>query len=69
MPNVEVQGLMEENMILLRVKNNLARPYYRFVKRVFDLVVTIFSLFILLPIMAIIAVIYIGNPGPILFCS
>ncbi len=66
--NVEVQGLMEENMILLRVKNNLARPYYRFVKRVFDLVVTIFSLFILLPIMAIIAVcIYIDNPGPILF--
>ncbi len=66
--NVHVQGLMEENMILLRVKNNLARPYYRLVKRIFDLVVTLCGLVVVLPIGLIIAaLIYIDNPGPVLF--
>lgn len=66
--NVQAQGLMEENTLIIRVKNNLSRPYYRFVKRVFDLVVTLMSLVLLLPIGFIISIlIYIDNPGPVLF--
>lgn len=66
--NVSVQGLMEEDMILLRVQNNLARPYYRFVKRFFDVVVTLFSMLIFIPVGLIISLmIYIDNPGPVLF--
>lgn len=66
--NVQAQGLMEENTLMIRVKNNLSRPYYRFVKRVFDLVVTLISLVFLLPIGLIISIlIYIDNPGPVLF--
>lgn len=66
--NVQAQGLMEENTLMIRVKNNLSRPYYRFIKRVFDLVVTLMSLVLLLPIGLIIAIlIYVDNPGPVLF--
>ena len=28
--NISVQGLMEENMLMVNVQNNLARPFYRF---------------------------------------
>ena len=66
--NVSVQGLMEENMLLVNVKNNLARPYYRFLKRVFDTVLTLAGMIVFLPIGLIIAAfIYISDPGPILF--
>ena len=66
--NIQVQGLMEENMILLRVNNNLARPYYRFVKRVFDICVTLVGLILIIPVGVIIsAMIYIDNPGPVIF--
>lgn len=66
--NVSVQGLMEENMLLVNVKNNLARPYYRFIKRVFDIVLIIGSCLFSIPIMFIIGcVVWISDPGPILF--
>lgn len=66
--NVSVQGLMEENMLLVNVKNNLARPYYRFLKRVFDIVLTLAGMIVFLPIGLIIAAfIYISDPGPFLF--
>lgn len=66
--NVSVQGLMEENMLLVNVKNNLARPYYRFFKRVFDMLSTLCGMIVFLPIGLIIAaIIYITDPGPILF--
>lgn len=66
--NVSVQGLMEENMLLVNVKNNLARPYYRVMKRLFDTVLTLCGMVVFLPIGLIIAaIIYITDPGPILF--
>lgn len=66
--NISVQGLMEESMVLVKVQNNLARRYYRVMKRIFDLVVTLLSLVIFLPVGLIIAVlIYITDPGPVLF--
>lgn len=66
--NISVQGLMEENMLLVNVKNNLARPYYRAMKRIFDTVLTLAGLIIFLPVGLVIgACIYITDPGPILF--
>lgn len=66
--NVSVQGLMEENMLLVNVKNNLARPYYRVMKRIFDLVSTLCGMIVFLPVGLIIAAtIYITDPGPVLF--
>lgn len=68
--NISVQGLMEESMVLVKVQNNLARRYYRVMKRIFDLVVTLLSLVIFLPIGLIIAaLIYITDPGPILYAN
>ena len=55
-------------MLLVNVKNNLSRPYYRFLKRVFDTVLTLAGMIVFLPIGLIIAAfIYISDPGPILF--
>lgn len=66
--NVSVQGLMEENMLLVSVKNNLARPYYRFVKRLFDICLIILSSWFIIPLMiSIAALIYMSDPGPIVF--
>lgn len=66
--NISVQGLMEESMVLVKVQNNLARRYYRVMKRIFDLVVTLVGLVFILPIGLIIAaIIYITDPGPVLF--
>lgn len=66
--NVSVQGLMEENMMLVNVQNNLARPYYRFVKRVFDILLIVASCWISIPIMMIIGGgVWLNDPGPIFF--
>lgn len=66
--NVHVQGLMEENMVLLRVQNNLARPYWRGVKRLFDIVVVIMTSIPLIVVGGIIAVaIKIQTRGPIFY--
>lgn len=66
--NVSVQGLMEENMLLVNVQNNLARPYYRFIKRVFDILLIVGSCWISIPIMMIIGgIVWLNDPGPIFF--
>lgn len=66
--NVSVQGLMEENMLLVNVKNNLARPYYRGLKRAFDMLSTLCGMIVFLPVGLIISgIIYVTDPGPILF--
>ncbi|WP_251454381.1 sugar transferase [Veillonella intestinalis] len=66
--NVSVQGLMEENMILVSVKNNLARPYYRVLKRLFDMVLTLAGMVVFLPFGIIISIlIFVTDPGPVLF--
>ena len=66
--NISVQGLMEENMLMVNVQNNLARPFYRFIKRIFDILLIVGSCWFSVPIMIIIGlVVYISDPGPIFF--
>ncbi|EKU79343.1 undecaprenyl-phosphate galactose phosphotransferase WbaP [Veillonella seminalis] len=66
--NVSVQGLMEENMLLVNVQNNLARPFYRFVKCIFDIFLIVGTCWFSIPIMFIIGcVVWLNDPGPVFF--
>ena len=68
MGGLEVESLFNEKLMILKVKNNLARTYNRFLKVLFDYVLTIVGTICILPILVIIALwIYKDSPGPILF--
>mgnify|MGYP000647633601 FL=1 len=55
-------------MLMVNVQNNLARPFYRFIKRIFDILLIVGSCWFSVPIMIIIGlVVYISDPGPIFF--
>jgi Undecaprenyl-phosphate galactose phosphotransferase WbaP len=53
---VEVLGLLEDRALLLRVPNNLLRPWNLVVKRAFDVVVGTLLGLLLLPLIAVMAV-------------
>jgi undecaprenyl-phosphate galactose phosphotransferase len=62
---VEVLGLMEDRALLLRVPNNLLKPWNLAVKRAFDLAVGGVLAVALLPLIALLAVaIKLESPGP-----
>lgn len=66
--NLQIQGLLEARMMVVQSKNNLARWYNRWAKRIFDLVVALLSLVIIIPVCIVIgAIIYKTDPGPIFF--
>jgi exopolysaccharide biosynthesis polyprenyl glycosylphosphotransferase len=66
--NITARGMMEEQAVILRVQNNLARKSNRIIKRIFDIVVTICGGFFILPFMLFIAVIiYLDSEGPIIY--
>ncbi|WP_457569119.1 undecaprenyl-phosphate galactose phosphotransferase WbaP [Desulfurobacterium sp.] len=66
--NSELYPLFFSELFLLSVKNNLKSATNRFLKRIFDLLVSILLLPILLPIIAIIAVlIKLDSDGPVFF--
>ena len=66
--NISARGMMEEQAVVLRVQNNLARKSNRIMKRIFDIVATVCGGILILPIIAIVAVlIYLDSPGPIVF--
>jgi undecaprenyl-phosphate galactose phosphotransferase len=64
---VEVLGLMEDRALLLRVPNNLLRPWNLAIKRGFDLVVGSILALAALPLLAVFAAgITLDSPGPVL---
>ncbi|WP_455239122.1 undecaprenyl-phosphate galactose phosphotransferase WbaP [Veillonella sp.] len=66
--NISARGLMEEQAIVVRVQNNLAKKSNRIMKRIFDIAATVCGGILILPILAIVAVlIYLDSPGPIVF--
>lgn len=66
--NITARGMMEEQAVVLRVQNNLARKSNRIIKRIFDIVVTICGGVFILPFMLFIAVIiYLDSEGPIIY--
>lgn len=66
--NIQARGLMNEQTLILEVKNNLAQRRNRLFKRIFDIVATVCGGILILPILGIIAIlIYLDSPGPIVF--
>jgi undecaprenyl-phosphate galactose phosphotransferase len=57
-----------EELLVMRMANNLLSPFNRFLKRVFDLAVSFTATILLLPLFLVIAVIIkIDSRGPVLF--
>ncbi len=68
MESAEIESLFNERLVMLRLKNNLARPLNRFVKTVFDYTLTVLGTIAISPILLIIAAwIYKDSPGPVIF--
>ena len=65
---VEVESVFSEKLLILRLKNNLARPLNRIVKTIFDYVLTLVGTICISPILLLIAAwIYHDSPGPVIF--
>lgn len=68
MGGIEVESLFNEKLMLLRLKNNLARSWNRYLKTIFDFVLTLVGTVAISPILIFIAIwIYIDSPGPVIF--
>ena len=65
---VEVESIFNEKLLILRLKNNLARPLNRFIKTIIDYTLTIIGVILISPILIFIAGwIYKDSPGPVIF--
>ncbi|MBR3456628.1 MAG: undecaprenyl-phosphate galactose phosphotransferase WbaP, partial [Selenomonadaceae bacterium] len=65
---LDIETLVDSKLMLLRVRNNLARWYNRLAKRVFDILVSFCGMVFVLPLGLFLAIaIYIDSPGPIVF--
>lgn len=66
--NLEIKKIYQSNMILLGIKNNLAKKTNRRIKRLFDLLVGVIICILILPILIIIFVaIKLDSKGPAFF--
>ena len=66
--NIQARGLMNEQTLILEVKNNLAQRRNRLFKRIFDVTATVIGGILILPVALIAAIlIYLDSPGPIVF--
>ena len=62
--NLEVKKIYESNMLLLGIRNNLARKTNRIAKRIFDIVFSIMVMGIVIPVsIVVMALIMIESPG------
>ncbi len=68
MNGIEAEGFFNEKIILLRLKNNLARPLNKFIKYSFDFIGTLIGMIVISPFLLLICIwIKMDSPGPILF--
>ena len=66
--NTELFHLFYEQIFLINIRNNMKSITSRFVKRLFDLTVSVMALPLLLPLIGIIAVVIkIESPGPAIY--
>lgn len=62
--NLEVKKLYESNMILLGIKNNLAKKTNRRIKRLFDIIFSLMTMVIIVPVSLVVMLcIMIESPG------
>jgi undecaprenyl-phosphate galactose phosphotransferase len=65
-----LQHFFQEQAIGLEVKNNLARPFNRFTKRVFDIIVsTILIILLALPMLILSILIRLNSKGPAIYAQ
>lgn len=65
---LEVESMFNEKMMLLNLHNNLAHPYNRAIKYVFDMVLTVLGTICISPILLLLVVlIRLDSPGPVIF--
>lgn len=65
---LEVDSMFNEKMMVLRLRNNLARRYNRAIKLAFDMVLTLVGTICISPILALLVVlIKLDSPGPAVF--
>lgn len=65
---VEVESIFSEKLLILRLKNNLARPFNRCIKTILDYVLTIIGTIVISPVLLFIAAwIYHDSPGKVIF--
>jgi undecaprenyl-phosphate galactose phosphotransferase len=70
MMNLQVDGLLKQQVLMLKVLNNLAKPWNHWLKRSFDLLAGSALAVLALPLMIVIAaVIKLSSKGPILFAQ
>ncbi len=68
MLNAELSCLFSQKLLLIKVQNNLKSQVNQFIKRSFDLIVSLLSLPVLLPVLAVIAlVVAMDSPGKPVF--
>lgn len=68
MGGIEVESFFYEKLMLLRLKNNLARSWNRYLKTIFDFALTLVGTVAISPILIFIAIwIYKDSPGPVIF--
>lgn len=66
--NTELYHLFVQQLFLLKINNNLKSPFNRFIKRTFDLAVSVLFLPLLLPLIGVLGLlIKLGSPGPVLY--
>ncbi|MGC8926630.1 MAG: sugar transferase [Myxococcota bacterium] len=65
---IELDYFFNEQLMIIKIKNRLKNPFYRAVKRIFDIVVGSALLFLSLPLMFIIGILVkIDSEGPIIY--
>lgn len=66
--SAEVESIFNEKLLILRLKNNLARTLNRYIKTVLDYLLTIAGILVIWPLLLFIAIwIYLDSPGKIIF--
>jgi Undecaprenyl-phosphate galactose phosphotransferase WbaP len=68
MMNLRVDGFLRERLMMLKLSNNLAKPWNSWLKRIFDLFLGLVFAVLALPVCLVIAtLIRVDSAGPILF--
>jgi undecaprenyl-phosphate galactose phosphotransferase len=68
MMNLRVDGFLRERLMMLKLSNNLAKPWNSWLKRIFDLTLGVAIALVALPVCLIVAaLIRIDSGGPVLF--
>lgn len=68
MSGIEAEGFFNEKIMILRLKNNLARPLNRYLKYSFDFICTLLGTIVISPLLMIIALlIYFDSRGAVIY--